>query len=105
MLSARARASWRWRILYLRAVIDLELINNGNVPTDRCDEAYEELIRISHLEDGWFCVTPASRAYQARHAAKEKRGESSAPPGHETSQALPPGSDQGEAKDLSAAKG
>ncbi len=102
-LLARAKQSWRWRILYLRAVIDFELINNANVPTDRCDEAYEELIRIFHLQDGWFCVTPASRAYRVRHAAKEKSGEYAPPPGHERSKALPPGSDQGEAKDLSSA--
>jgi hypothetical protein len=101
LLSARARTSWRWRILYLRAVIDFELINNANVPTDRCDEAYEELIRIFHLEDGWFCVTPASRAYRARHEEKQKLHALTPPPGHEKAEALPPGSDQGEVKDIS----
>jgi hypothetical protein len=101
LLSARARASWRWRILYLRAVIDHELINNANVPTDRCDEAYEELIRIFHLEDGWFCVTPASRAYRARHAEKERLAAAAASSGQAPSAPLPPGSDQGEVKDLS----
>ncbi len=99
-LSSRARSSWRWRILYLRAVIDLELINNANVPTDRCDAAYEELIRIFHLEDGWFCVTPASRGYRARHAAKQQRHELTTPPGHEKADALPPGSDQGGMKEV-----
>jgi hypothetical protein len=103
LLSPRARASWRWRILYLRAVIDHELINNANVPTDRCDEAYEELIRIFHLQDGWFCVTPPSRAYRARHEEKQRLGKLATPPGHEKADALPPGSDQGEGKDLSQA--
>ena len=99
LLPERARSSWRWRILYLRAVVDHELINNSNVPTDRCDAAYAELIRIFHLEDGWFCVTPRSRAYRAHHAAKQQRGELTAPPGHEQAGALPPGSDQGKMKD------
>jgi hypothetical protein len=97
-LSARAKSSWRWRILYLRAVIDRELINHDNVPTDRCNEAYEELIRIFHLEDGWFCVTPRSRAYRAHHEAKQKRGENKPPPGHEKPEAVIPGSDQGTMK-------
>jgi hypothetical protein len=78
----------------------LDSINCGNTPTDRCDAAYEELIRIWHLEDGWYCVTPPSRAYRARHKEKQKRGENAVPPGHERSAALPPGSEQGEMKEI-----
>ncbi len=80
-LPERARQAWRWRILYLRAVIDCERLQDGNVVSERCDAAYEELIRISHLETGWCCVTPRSRAYLAREA---KKNQAAAP--------LPPGS-------------
>lgn len=83
-LPTSVRQSWRWRILYLRAVIDYELFHNNNQITDRCDEAYEELIRISHLQNGWKCVTPWSRAYRAR---MQKQNAPPAP--------LPPGSDSG----------
>lgn len=71
-LPAHVRQSWRWRILYLRSVIDFELFHNDHNVTDRCDAAYEELIRISHLENGWNAVTPRSRAYCARQEQKKQ---------------------------------
>ncbi len=70
VLPERVRATWRWRILYLRALLDDELIRHDQ-PTDHSDAAMEELIRIFHLEDGWCCVTPPSRAYRARQAEKQ----------------------------------
>lgn len=97
-LDPRARASWRWRILYLRALIDYELATHANEVTDRCDAAYEELIRIFHLEEGWFCVTPPSRAYRRRHEEKQRLKTATTPPGHESSETLPPGADQGKLK-------
>jgi len=100
LLDERAKKSWRWRILYLRAVVDVELAGNANDRTDRCDEAYEEMIRIFHLEDGWRCVTPQSRAYLERLAEKERQQATIAPPGHEVAQSFVPGSDQGEAKNI-----
>ncbi|MCL1856159.1 MAG: glycoside hydrolase family 20 zincin-like fold domain-containing protein [Kiritimatiellaeota bacterium] len=102
LLDERAKTSWRWRILYLRAVVDYELARNANEPTDRCDAAYEEMIAIFHLEDGWRCVTPQSRAYLARLAEQERLQATKAPPGHETAASTPfvPGSDQGAAKRL-----
>ena len=108
MLDERARQSWRWRILYLRAVIDYELAMNADELTDRCDAAYEELIRIFHLEDGWPSVTPRSRAYQARLAEKKRLNKVIQPLGHvvaedptqTAAEALPPGADQGTVKIL-----
>ncbi len=93
VLPPRARASWRWRILYLRAVIDHELINHDNEPTDRCDAAYEELIRLYHVENGWFCIAPPSRAYLARQAMARRQHEETAP--------LPPGAEEGMVKNES----
>ncbi|MHB9130242.1 MAG: hypothetical protein ACYDBB_04010 [Armatimonadota bacterium] len=70
-LPERVRQSWRWRILYLRALIDYELLTHDGAVSDRCDQAYEELIRIFHLEDGWGAVTPRSRSIIAKTSVHE----------------------------------
>ena len=80
-MSERARTGWRWQLLYWRAIIDLERAKHPGEVTERCDAAYEALISLMHLEDGWSCVTPPSRAYRARQAAKEAGPE--LPPGAE----------------------
>lgn len=46
VLPTRARQSWRWRILYLRALLDSELKTNGGTPDTACQEALHELNRI-----------------------------------------------------------
>ena len=45
-LPDQVRTSWRWRILYLRALIGSELAGNDSKVTDRCAEALKELERI-----------------------------------------------------------
>jgi hypothetical protein len=52
-LSGRVRQAWRWRILYLRGLIDCEnaQLRPGQPHSDRCDEALEELTRIYHAEN------------------------------------------------------
>jgi hypothetical protein len=55
------RRSWRWRILYLRALLDDELSRNQEVKTDRCEEALEELTRIYYAGKAEFLVQPPSR--------------------------------------------
>jgi len=82
-LSQRVRESWRWRMLLLRATIDFELSTHNQQVTDRCNDAYEELIRISHLETGWTAVKPP-----ARPRTTPKAPQPSGTP-------LPPGSDSG----------
>lgn len=90
MLDERARKSWRWRLLYLRAVIDFELIKNNRVPSARCEAAYDELITISRLEEGWGHVTPRTQADRTRRAARERQGRTAQPPGHEAIDIAPP---------------
>ncbi len=52
-LTPQARASWRWRILYLRAVIDRELVRtDGWFEGTVLKAAFEEMTRISHSEQG-----------------------------------------------------
>ncbi len=78
-LCPRARASWRWRILYLRGLIDAELLRNKGKPTGACNEAYEELIHIYHAQEAGGPVTPRAPSWYARQAAAEPP-----PPGAQT---------------------
>jgi hypothetical protein len=57
-LTPQARKSWRWRQLYLRALLDSELKTNGGSPNDRCNEAFAELIEIYHAENAIGGVRP-----------------------------------------------
>ncbi len=50
-LPAWARSSWRWRILYLRAMFDSELKTNGGKPTKACWDGFQEVNRIYHVMD------------------------------------------------------
>jgi len=52
------RESWRWRVIYLRALIDRELVDNGYYETEALREAYMELIRIYHADNADFAVRP-----------------------------------------------
>lgn len=52
VMTAQARTSWRWRIFYLRALIDQEMFErNGRLEGERLKRAFEELTRIYHAED------------------------------------------------------
>jgi hypothetical protein len=50
-LTPRARAAWRWRIVYLRALIDRELLKTrGKLEGKAIQEAFRELTVIYHAE-------------------------------------------------------
>ncbi|MCL1794454.1 MAG: hypothetical protein FWG34_11365 [Oscillospiraceae bacterium] len=57
-ISPAARASWRWRIIYLRALIDNELSSNNFAKRQICKEAYSELIGIYHAQNADPWVRP-----------------------------------------------
>jgi hypothetical protein len=57
-LSPQTRNSWRWRILYLRALLDAELKTNGGKPNEQCNQAFAELIEIYHAQDANPAVRP-----------------------------------------------
>ena len=57
-LTPKARTSWRWRQLYLRALLDSELKTNGGSPNTRCNRAFAELIQIYHAENAIGTVRP-----------------------------------------------
>jgi hypothetical protein len=50
-LTPRARAAWRWRIVYLRALIDHELLKtHGKLEGKTLRDAFRELTAIYHAE-------------------------------------------------------
>ncbi len=57
-LPAKVRTSWRWRILYLRALIDKEMhLTKGRLQGELLRDAFAELTRIYHAEnapEGWL---------------------------------------------------
>jgi hypothetical protein len=58
LLTPQAKKAWRWRQLYLRALLDAELKTNGGSPNDKCNEAFAELIKIYHAENADPAVRP-----------------------------------------------
>ena len=63
-LAPAQRNSWRWRILYLRGLIDNELAHHDFRATEACEEAFAELIRIYHAEDAIWAVRPPAKAHR-----------------------------------------
>jgi len=65
LLTPQAKKSWRWRQLYLRALLDSELKTNGGKPNERCNEAFAELIKLYHAENANPAVrSPLPKDYQ-----------------------------------------
>jgi len=60
-LSSFTKTGWRWRILFLRALIDKELKQNNGLPTDACEAAFQELTRIYHARKAEYYVSPPTR--------------------------------------------
>jgi len=57
-LPPKVQASWRWRILYLRSQLDLELASHGGFCTPRCESMFQELTKIYHAETADTIVAP-----------------------------------------------
>lgn len=57
-LAPAARTSWRWRILYLRALVDNELTGNDFRVSSRCEEALQELTNIYYAQKAVYAVSP-----------------------------------------------
>ncbi|MCG3148613.1 MAG: hypothetical protein PCFJNLEI_02058 [Verrucomicrobiae bacterium] len=60
-LPAEKRTAWRWRVVFLRALLGDELQCSAGRPTDKADEYFEELNRIYHAENAEWLVAPVSR--------------------------------------------
>ena len=50
-LPEAVRKSWRWRIIYLRALIDSELVKHDFRVSAKCADAFNELTAIYHTEN------------------------------------------------------
>lgn len=58
-LPEKARKSWRWRILYLRGVIDNQLVANGNKREGQVlKDAFNELTTLYHAENAFSYTKP-----------------------------------------------
>ena len=60
-LTPRARNSWRWQMLLLRAQLDLELARSRGRHTDRVEDLLQQLARLRHAEDAEFFLAPPTR--------------------------------------------
>ena len=67
-----AKKCWRWRLFYLRAVIDFELSHNDNEPNDVTEEAMLELVKIYEVsaKDANRRVTPFTDEWIRHHIDK-----------------------------------
>lgn len=63
-MTSYARREWRWRMVYLRALIDHELLANQCQLTERCYQAFAELTEIYHAEHAQPGLKPPSRDSQ-----------------------------------------
>jgi hypothetical protein len=61
LLTPRERESWRWRILYLRALVDSELARDNYQISPRCEAALVELTKIYHAQKAVFAVAPPTK--------------------------------------------
>jgi len=57
-LTEQARRAWRWRIVYLRALIDKEMHAHPNEMSEALKDAFRELTRIYHAEHANERVKP-----------------------------------------------
>jgi len=57
-LPVRVRDSWRWRILYMRALIDSELAEHQFRVSEKCAAAFREPTTMYHAEKAVDMVAP-----------------------------------------------
>lgn len=66
-LPAAKRTAWRWRVLYLRALLDEELARTGGCPTEASDRYFAKLAEIYHSDQADWIVSPVGRKDLTRH--------------------------------------
>ena len=59
-LPDRIRSGWKWRLIYCRAVIDMEIVRTSGIPADSEEyrDRVSELIRLYHAENAEEYVKP-----------------------------------------------
>lgn len=72
-LSPKVQNSWRWRILYLRALIDDELVKNDFYVSPRCENAFEQLTEIYYGKTAAWTLTPPTKEAIERYRRATKK--------------------------------
>ncbi len=76
VLPEKVRQSWRWRILYIRALLDAELKANGGSPNGACRDGFKELMKIYHTtEQSDPAVRPPVRYNYHKRSRKSSKHE------------------------------
>lgn len=70
-LDDQTRTGWRWRLLMLRAIIDVELVKSPDIVTAACNAAYEELIELYCAQTAQICVLPRAKSAYERGQLQE----------------------------------
>lgn len=60
-LEPRVRKAWRWRVLYLRSLIDYELLKHDFQVSGRCEEALTELEQMYYAARASTAVAPMTK--------------------------------------------
>lgn len=72
LLSESAKKSWRWRILYLRALLDSRLYaTEGFWGDEVCESAFEELTAIFHAQNAEYKCAPPTKESIAKANSSE----------------------------------
>lgn len=66
-LPSERQACWRWRTIYLRALLDAELVKSDGLSTPACEAALQELTHIYHAEKALWWVAPPTAEALAAH--------------------------------------
>ncbi len=67
LLAENIRKNWRWRIVYLRGMIDYTLYKNDYLPSVECERYYEELNHIYHAQKAYYVVSAPTVDVVNRH--------------------------------------
>jgi len=59
------RSGWRWRVIFLRAVIDHELFHNGGIASALCEKCYAELTDLYYAHKAEYAVAPPTKEAMA----------------------------------------
>jgi len=68
-LPSSVKKSWRYRQIYIRALGDLALVENGGIPNEKTDALFGQLAEIYHSQNAYYYVSPITR-----EAILENRG-------------------------------
>lgn len=72
LLDKTTQKSWKWRILYLRALIDRDMYHNNWYISEQCVEYMNQLVEIYHGENANYWVSPPTPEALVRNGVLNK---------------------------------